>query len=348
MGIEPHRGSSTDRSAELTFTYNGIPYNLVRAGPPFARSRRRGGASFADAIDRALESFAPDVLLTYGGAVADVRRQRKAKATGCRIVFGVFNTEYRTARFFDHVDAVLTPSQFISSLLLHRCAIQSTPIPTPLDPAETLATRRRPTFVTMINPSIGKGVMFFARLAEEICQKYPEIPLLVVESRGDANLLIQAGFSGGFDLRRHENLRIARSEAFPKRIFRRTRVLLVPSVAEEASGRVVAEALLNGIPPIVSDRGGLPENCGWGGFVLPLPEGLTVRTRTPVGKGAVTSWRDLVVRLMKDEAFYLAACRRAVAFSKRYDPRSVEAEYGAFFAGVASAKHVVRNADGDM
>jgi len=45
-------------------------------------------------------------------------------------------------------------------------------------------------------------------------------------------------------------------------IYRRTRVLLVPSQWTESFGRVVLEAMHNGIPVVASDVGGLSEACG--------------------------------------------------------------------------------------
>jgi hypothetical protein len=40
-----------------------------------------------------------------------------------------------------------------------------------------------------------------------------------------------------------------------------TEILLVPSAVNESFGRVAAKASINGIPPVVSDRGALPERC---------------------------------------------------------------------------------------
>ena len=44
----------------------------------------------------------------------------------------------------------------------------------------------------------------------------------------------------------------------PADYFALTRLLLVPSVWAEPFGRVAAEAMINAIPPLVSDRGSLP------------------------------------------------------------------------------------------
>lgn len=53
-----------------------------------------------------------------------------------------------------------------------------------------------------------------------------------------------------------------------RRLYGRARMLLAPSLCEEAAGRVVQEAQLNGIPVVASDRGGLPESVGPGGITL--------------------------------------------------------------------------------
>jgi glycosyltransferase involved in cell wall biosynthesis len=129
----------------------------------------------------------------------------------------------------------------------------------------------------------------------------------------------------------------------PRDIYAQTRVILVPSVIEEASGRVVAEAQLNGIPCLVSDRGGLPENCGEGGLVLPLDERLTLRTRRPVRAEAVEPWLREVLRLVNDDAFYGAASRTALRASARFHPDTVSEQYCDFFATVA-AMPLSRNA----
>ena len=58
--------------------------------------------------------------------------------------------------------------------------------------------------------------------------------------------------------------------------YAQARLLLVPSVWEEAWGRVVTEAQLNGIPVLATAIGGLPESVGPGGILIPPGSGIEV------------------------------------------------------------------------
>jgi glycosyltransferase involved in cell wall biosynthesis len=124
----------------------------------------------------------------------------------------------------------------------------------------------------------------------------------------------------------------------PRGIFENTRVLLVPSVWEEPSGRVVAEALVNGVPPLVSDRGGLAESCNGAGFVLPLPTGLTTKTRFPVSAEAVEPWIDAIVKLAFDESFYQAAVARTREAAQMYYRENLAPRYVDYFSSIL-ARH---------
>jgi glycosyltransferase involved in cell wall biosynthesis len=253
------------------------------------------------------------------------------------VVCCVFNYAYLERRFFDAVDAVLTPSEFLARRYRETLGVESTPLPTPVDWDDVVAPERDPIFATMVNPSVEKGLFFFARLAEEIGKRQPKIALLAIESRGTAGMLLDAGLRGGFDLRRHENIMIGGAVPKPRDIFENTRVLLVPSVWEEPSARVVAEALVNGVPPLVSDRGGLAESANGAGLVLPLPPDLTMETRKPVPPAAVELWLEAIVKLCFDEEFYRQTVERTRAAAAIYRRDSLAPRYVDFFRGVLAA-----------
>ncbi|MCU1326386.1 MAG: glycosyltransferase [Bryobacterales bacterium] len=232
------------------------------------------------------------------------------------------------------MDSILTPSRFLSDLYTKIAGVDSVPLPAPLEHEDVLSNAHDPIFFTMINPSRQKGVMLLARLAEDLSVKRPDIPLLVIESRGSGGGLVQAGLSGGFDLRRHENIMLSPAMAQPKEIYAATRALLVPSIGREASGRVVAEALVNGIPPLVSDRGGLAETCNGAGFRFHIPAEVGEEYSRPVSSSVTEPWLDLIVRLEDDTAFWQAESERAREAGKAYLRQNLAPRYVEYFAQV--------------
>jgi len=333
VGLEVQVKPASGRNRrEFRFTQRGIPYTLLDTGRfGVTQWETAHGRQFDALFDEELASFAPDIVFTYGGLAGDQRRHRRAHLHHAAIAFCVFNLAYLHKGFFDHIDSVLTPSEFLAAHYRREIGLISTPLPTPLDPEDVLAGDRDPIFVTMVNPSVEKGLFFFVTLAEELCKRYPEIAMLAIESRGTAGMVVQAGMAGGFDLRRHEGMMIAGSVPRPRDIFTNTRVLLVPSVWEEPSGRVVAEALVNGVPPLVSDRGGLAESCNGAGFVLPLPADLTVQTRRPVAASAVEPWIEAIARLAFEDDVYEEAVARTRVAAQIYSREHLSKQYQYYF-----------------
>jgi glycosyltransferase involved in cell wall biosynthesis len=91
----------------------------------------------------------------------------------------------------------------------------------------------------------------------------------------------------------------------------------VPSVWEEPFGRVAAEAMVNAIPPLVSNRGSLPHvvggdfSKGGGGRVLPIPDWMTFKTTKLPSESEVEPWYGAVCALWDDPVLYHAVGRRA-------------------------------------
>lgn len=327
------------RRAEIRYRDRGVTYHLVDVG---SRGPMEWEGSFGRQFDRTfdetLAKWRPDIVFTYGGTPAEEARRRRAKRSGARVVFGLRNMAYLAGWRAAAVDAILTPNEHVAERYRRDAGLPSTPLPSPLDESDVVADAHEPLMFTYVNPSPEKGVMFFARLAEEVSVRRPDIPFLVIESRGTAGLLAAAGLAGGFDLRRHANVLVSPSVPTPKAIYAGARALLAPSVWEEAAARVVPEALLNGVPPLVSDRGGLPRQCNGAGFVLPIPPECTPGSRTPPPPAAVAPWAELILRLADDEPFRAEASRSALAAGQAYRRSVLAPRYAAFFRDVAAGR----------
>ena len=161
--------------------------------------------------------------------------------------------------------------------------------------------------MTYVNPLPIKGVALFARLADMLGTSRPDIPVLVVGSYQDPGLLNDIP---GLDFTRYPQIMAAPTVEEPREYFALTRVLLVPSVWNEPFGRVAAEAMINGIPALVSDRGYPPQiiggdaSVGARGRVLPLPAWMTANDPTLPDEVDVRPWFDAVCALWDDPALY--------------------------------------------
>lgn len=336
-------GRRTRDFGVLSFVDGAIRCTLAHTPGRSPETAEDGFPGALDAVfDTELTAHKPDIVLTFGGRPEDDLRRIRARSAGAAVVFGLRNHSY-IGWDFPSIDAVLTPSRFITDSYMRKIGLKSTPLPTPVNESETVPHEHEPVFFTMVNPSLHKGVMFLATLAERLGARRPDIPLLVIESRGSAGSLLRAGIAGGFDLRRHASIHISPGVPKPAEIYAPTRALLVPSVWAEPSGRVAAEALINGIPPIVSDRGGLPETCREGGFVLPLPAGLTTRTRTPpaIDDPCVLRWMGLIERLADDTAFYAESASGSRAAGSVYRSANLAPRYVSFFQSVTRQPTVI-------
>ena len=323
---------------ELHFRQRGVSYRLLDTGGAGAHGWNKvHGARFDQLFDEELERHDPDLVLTYGGTPADLKRRQRARRRGIKVVFALRNFGYLVPGAFEHTDAILAASEFVSRRYRDVLGVESTALPLPLAMEDVVAPEREAVFVTMINPSPEKGVMFFARLAEEISLRRPTIAILAVESRGGGGTTVRAGMAGGFDLRRHENIMLAEAVSKPREIFAATRILLAPSLWEEPAGRVAAEAMVNGVPALVSARGGLAEVANGGAVVLPIPQEVTPGTTVPPPAWMVEPWVEAVLKFAADDDYYQQASARAYEAGRIYRPDELHPRYVEFFLKVLSS-----------
>lgn len=226
---------------------------------------------FLRLFDERVEAFRPDVLLTYGGDPLTRAILARARDLGIATVFHLHNFFYHDPALFRDVDAVLVPSRFSADYYRRTLGLDCVVIPYVVDFERVHVDQPQPKYLTLVNPSIEKGVFPFARIADELGRRRPDIPILVVESRGTEWTLV----SCGVDLREHGNVFLMAQTPDPRRFWRVTKCLLMPSLFLESQGLAAVEAMANGIPAVASDRGALPETLGAAGAVLPLPERLT-------------------------------------------------------------------------
>ena len=289
------------------------------------------GRDFLHLYRMTLDRERPDLLIGHGGDSLMRAVFAEARSRGIATLFPLHNFLYDDPAPFDDVDAVLVPSQFAADYYREALGLECTVIPNLVDLNRIRVEPHEPKYLTFVNPSVEKGVYPFARIADELGKRRPDIPILVVEGRGtEANVA-----ACGLDLRRHGNVPFMAHTHDPRRFWRLTKIALVPSLWWESQGLVAVEAMTNGIPVVASDRGALPETLGGAGVVLPLPERLTTATRWTPTVEEVLPWVEAILQLWDDRDIYQDQSRRAFDAAKRWAPEVLESEYAAFLEGLS-------------
>jgi glycosyltransferase involved in cell wall biosynthesis len=287
-----------------------------------SRPDGREAAQYLREYERLLRDLAPDVLIACNGHPMIFEAIERARDRGITTAFAVRGFGYYDARYFAHVDHAFTCSRFLTDHYRERLGLFSTPIEPPIDWSKTVAPEDSRAFVTFVHPSPHKGLWLFARLADMLGSRRPDIPVLVVQS-GQSGGALNA--IKGIDFSQYPQIMAAPPVPTAADYFALTRVLLVPSVWEEPFGRVAAESMINGVPPLVGDRGSLPDvlggdfSAGGGGRVLPIPAWMTAKTTELPTEREIEPWYDAVCALWDDRSHYdaVAARGRAIA-DQRY------------------------------
>jgi glycosyltransferase involved in cell wall biosynthesis len=313
----------------------GFPVTVFDPDPPAAARPPTAAeaAAFRAVLGEVLARFRPDVVLTYGGDPASAAVAAAARRAGARVAFWLHNFAYPDRAAFAGCDAVVVPSEF--SRAYHRGWLgqECVALPPVIDPARVATDRPGGgACLTFVNPVPEKGVFVYARLAEALGRARPDVPLLVVEGRGRADWLGRCGV----DLSGVTSFRRVANTPDPRQFYRLTRLVVMPSVWRESFGRVAAEAMLNGIPVVASDRGALPEVVGPGGVCLPVPAHVTPETRLAPAAAEVAPWVAAVLRLWDDPAAYTQASAAARSAAAVWHPDAVVPRWEAFLTALAA------------
>lgn len=253
-----------------------------------------------------LSSFKPDLVFYYGGNPLDMLIASEAKFHGIATAAYLANGNYTSARWCRDVDLILTDSQATSQMYEQRIGIKPTPVGAFIDPRYVVAPKHSRKRLLFINPSPEKGVGVVIQLAMMLEKRRPDIVFEVVESRGSWQEMLEL-FSKGLGSPRSQldNVIVTPNTSDMRPVFGRARLLLAPSMWWESSGRVLVEAMLNGIPAIISDRGGMPEVIQDGGLKIKFPAKCHEKPySTLLLEAGLEGLVKQITRLYDDQALY--------------------------------------------
>ena len=250
----------------------------------------------------------PDVLVVLTG---DHLIQLLLAGLDCRLPVAAYlhNVEYREfggVLLPDPAVLYLANSGFAAARLKGLFGIEAEVIYPLVDPTHYRLESSREK-VLFINPTHLKGVEIVLAAARAL----PQVSFRIAESWHlpavwRAHCRERAESLG--------NIEWMAPTRQPQELYGSARLLLMPSIWEEAFGRSALEAQHAGVPVLASHRGGLPEAVGDGGELLPAdaPPAL---------------WIEAIARLHEDRAALdaLAERSRAHAASECFRPATIVA-----------------------
>lgn len=171
-----------------------------------------------------------------------------------------FPSEART-NLLRRTAGIITTSKYIRDYVKRWANLDATAVPFPVygEGPFLQSGQFDQGFVTIINPCSYKGISIFQTLAQAL----PDVPFAAVPAWGTTD-------EDRANLEKLPNVRLLPPFDNSDELFNQTRILLVPSLWDEAFGISVIEAMLRGIPVITSNTGGLPEAKLGVDFVLPV------------------------------------------------------------------------------
>lgn len=261
---------------------------------------------------------------------ADARGLPGREDSGAATVFSLHNLRYQDPATFTDVDSVLVASRFAAEHYRVALGLGCTVLPNLVDFPRVRAPDRQPTYAVFVNSTVEKGVAVFARIADELGRRRPDIPFLVVEAKGtEADVA-----ACGLDLRVHGNVFFHGHTNDPRRFWRIARICLLPSLVAENQPLVAIEAMINGVPVIGSNRGGIPETLGRAGLIIPVPDRLSPASLIVPTAEETSPWVEAILSLWDSSEIYAGQSRLALTEANRWAPETLEPLYERFFATV--------------
>jgi glycosyltransferase involved in cell wall biosynthesis len=244
-----------------------------------------------------VRNFRPDVAVVQSGDTMAMAQSLQTAGVPVAIYLRHVEFEDIGGDLSDLPDAAfIANSAFTASRYEEQFGIECTVIPPFVERNlyETPTTREN---VTFINPYPVKG----RDIAITVAEGCPDIPFVFCESWVIDDELREF-LSERLAALPNVTLRARTNDM--KSIYGKARILLAPSLWEEAWGRVATEAPFSGIPVLGSKRGGLPEAIGPGGELID-------------GDAPAEVWIAALRRMWDDPAHYQALSDAAFAHAAR-------------------------------
>ncbi|MEU0702049.1 glycosyltransferase [Streptomyces bacillaris] len=280
--LDLHRVPYDDEAGALHYRWNGV------AGAALTQN------NVEHAFGSLLSTLRPDIVFTSQEGSAQLAVQARSTTLVVGLLHSVSATGLSVLAGRPHYG--LAVSEFVRARAPHAAGTRLAVMYPPFAPPGPSTDENRSTSVLMINPIPAKG----SDLLHQLIRLMPEQHFTLVEGWWDT----------AADFAAHRNVTYVPRVYDMGPLYRSHRLLLVPSVVEDAFPRVIIEAALHRVPSIGTNRGGIPEAIGNAGIVLPCTAGPETWTQE--------------IRNADCEGLGTRALRRATRFTRPCLPQLLE------------------------
>lgn len=316
--IRDHQEEIKDKTY-VNISENGLHHQLAVTKSTYRHEMRHDEiTNWYNLYISRLDEFKPDMVFFYGGQPVDYLIPYEARRRNIPSAAYLVNGNYQGVRWLADVDIVVTDT-YATAAYYKDYGFSPIPCGKFIDVTKIIPKKNDRKNILFINPSLPKGVGVAIQLAILLEKKRPDIKFEVVKSRGDWDILLkEISTHLGFPRESLSNVIVTPNTNDMREIYGRARILLAPSLWWESGARVLAEAMLCGIPAIVTDHGGNPEMIKDGGIKLVLPEECYEKPYNKLPKmELLSSVVDLICKLYDDEVAYNKYSNRAYKVGAR-------------------------------
>ena len=253
---------------------------------------------------------------------------RRARKRGLATAVIIPDASTRDALALTSADATIAPSGFVAEYQHEAAGRLPDIVPQLIEASRFRITEWAPRHLTFF--PAGGGLATAARIAEGLACRRPDIPVVVVADPAEVASLGDQGL----DREALAGVLLIPPPDDPRRVWQTTRLAVLPSVDALHAPEEAIASLINGVPLVASDRGGLPEMLGGAGVTLTLPARLTSATNELPTPEEVAVWIEAATRLWDDADLYERMRGQAIIESRRWDPETVGPCYLAILEGL--------------
>lgn len=269
------------KGEEVSFNLNDNNINFIyirtqsrKLGDMVSLEQRNFYAKFCAIIN----AFRPDVVMGCGTDMMSMVCFDEAHRRGIPTVYTLLDGT--PERFnFPNIDVVVTDSNATSSLYAISRKINSVVVGSfiPVQPAQKSETPVERKRITMVNPSVNKGLGIFLRLASLKGQKLADTKFTVCESY-EGQFLEQAALihekgseKAAFDDKFLQSIEVIPAKSDISNILNESKALVMPSLSFESVVNIAREAVAHGTPVLGTNQTGIAESIGNAGVLVEPP-----------------------------------------------------------------------------